>query len=95
MDPAPELAAQKKAKKDAEKAKEATPAEPADTPVAAELKVAIKYPIEDLDLDLKFINKVTDEGAVAVRPAAAIDSAVPQESFESVVMTWQFLNTFG
>ncbi|KAG0055875.1 hypothetical protein BGZ83_007164 [Gryganskiella cystojenkinii] len=97
-DPAPELSAQKKAKKDAEKAKEAkesTSAEPVAAPAVAEPRVMIKYPIEDLDVSLKYINKVAKEGVVAVRPAASIDSAVPQDSFEAVIMTWQFLNTFS
>lgn len=54
----------------------------------------IKYPIEDLDLDQKLITKISDEKAVAVRPTAAKENAVPQECFEDVLMAWQFLNSF-
>ncbi|GJJ72255.1 hypothetical protein EMPS_04612 [Entomortierella parvispora] len=91
-DPAPELSALKKAKKEAaDKAKESS-AEA--TPVAVETKT-IKYPIEDLDLDQKLITKVSDENAIAVRPTAAKESAIPQECFEDVIMAWQFLNTFS
>ncbi|KAG0331019.1 hypothetical protein BG004_001863 [Podila humilis] len=92
IDPAPELAAAKKAKKDAtstpssEKIKE----EPTEAPVV-EAKPVVKYPMEDLDLD---------EGALAnrdvlARPVAAKEKSIPQDLFEHVIMTWQFLNSFG
>ncbi|KAG0367850.1 ATP-utilizing chromatin assembly and remodelling N-terminal-domain-containing protein [Gamsiella multidivaricata] len=89
-DPAPELAAAKKAKKEAaEKAKEEGTSESA-TP--ADVKV-IKYPMEDLDLDPTLVAKDC-EGPTA-RPETQKDISVPQDCFEAVVMAWQFLNSFS
>ncbi|KAF9366403.1 hypothetical protein BGX34_003360 [Mortierella sp. NVP85] len=85
-DPAPELAAAKRAKKEA--AKDDKQAESA---TSADPKV-IKYPIEDLNLDAKLIAK-ENNGTVA-RPEAQKDTSIPQDCFESVVMAWQFLNSY-
>ncbi|KAF9325656.1 hypothetical protein BG006_010861 [Podila minutissima] len=87
-DPAPELAAAKKAKKEAfEKIKEETPT----LPTVVEVKPVIKYPMEDLSLDAGALSK----REVVARPAAQKETSVPQDLFESVIMSWQFLNTFG
>ncbi|KAF9110834.1 hypothetical protein BGX27_005824 [Mortierella sp. AM989] len=90
-DPAPELAAAKKAKKEAaERAKEDNPSESANV---TDVKT-IKYPIEDLDLELDLVKEMIQDGVVA-RPQAQKDISVPQDSFEAVVMAWQFLNSFS
>ncbi|KAF9932980.1 hypothetical protein BGZ65_004260, partial [Modicella reniformis] len=90
MDPAPELAASKKAKKEAaEKAKED---KQADSLTSSDPKV-IKYPIEDLDLDAKLV--VKENQTVTARPEPRNDNSVPQDCFEAVVMTWQFLNSYS
>ncbi|KAF9437302.1 hypothetical protein BGZ76_001308 [Entomortierella beljakovae] len=90
-DPAPELAASKKAKKEAaDKAKDDKQPESAPTP---EVKV-IKYPIEDLDLDLNIVKEMIKDD-ISERPQAQIDDTVPQDLFESLVMAWQFLNSFS
>ncbi|KAG0268580.1 hypothetical protein DFQ27_006359 [Actinomortierella ambigua] len=89
-DPAPELSGAKKAKKDTppgEEKKTVTPQEP--------VKV-IKYPIEDLDLDVK-LSKTEGDGKATLqrRPKGLTDLDVPQDCFEQVVMAWQFLNSFS
>ncbi|KAF9175485.1 hypothetical protein BGX21_010321 [Mortierella sp. AD011] len=90
-DPAPELAAAKKAKKEAaEKAKDDKPSE---SPSATEVKT-VKYPIEDLDLELNVVKEMIQDGVVA-RPQAQKDDSVPQDLFEAVIMAWQFLNSFS
>ncbi|KAF9955385.1 hypothetical protein BGZ70_010259 [Mortierella alpina] len=88
-DPAPELAAAKKAKRDAEKAKEEGPGA---AESAAETKVSIKYPLEDLDLDPKDLE--SGEDAMVARPEMSAINTVPQDCFEAVIMAWQFLNSF-
>ncbi|KAF8923559.1 hypothetical protein BGZ58_002805 [Dissophora ornata] len=89
-DPAPELAAAKKAKKEAEKAKE----DKAEESTAATDAKVIKYPIEDLELSAKVLSEGGDDRVVA-RPEAQKDHSVPQDYFEAVVMSWQFLNSFN
>ncbi|KAF8961901.1 hypothetical protein BGZ46_001268 [Entomortierella lignicola] len=87
-DPAPELAAAKKAKKEAaEKAKDDKPSESAN---GTEVKT-IKYPIEDLDLTIDY----KEENIPIKRQQAEKDNSIPQDSFEAVVMAWQFLNSFS
>ncbi|KAI1318638.1 hypothetical protein EDD11_006139 [Mortierella claussenii] len=92
-DPAPELAAAKKAKKDAaDNSKAAVTTESTPQP---EVKT-IKYPIEDLDLDPKIIAKSHKaQDSVVARPRAQKDDSVPHDSFEDVIMAWQFLNSFS
>ncbi|KAG0257264.1 hypothetical protein BG011_004056 [Mortierella polycephala] len=90
-DPAPELAAAKKAKKEAEKAKEEGLS---DQSAAVDTKSAIKYPIEDLDLDPELVS-VPSKDTLATRPVASKDESIPRDSFENVVMAWQFLNSFS
>ncbi|KAG0322830.1 hypothetical protein BGZ99_003142 [Dissophora globulifera] len=105
-DPAPELAAAKKAKKEAtDKSKEDKSGNDSTSTAAATASAetnTIKYPIEDLDLDPakeKKIVKKDSEGneipRVEARPEAQKDEAVPQDSFEAVVMSWQFLNSYS
>ncbi|KAF9581312.1 hypothetical protein BGW38_001714 [Lunasporangiospora selenospora] len=92
-DPAPELAAAKKARLEAvEKAKEVASKTREDTPV--EPKKTIKYPIEDLDLDLELVNG-TKMNSLETRPGPMTDLSVPQSMFEAVVMSWQFLGSFS
>ncbi|KAG0209294.1 hypothetical protein BGX28_010397 [Mortierella sp. GBA30] len=87
-DPAPELAAAKKAKKEAEKAKEEGSA-----PVAPATEVkTIKYPIEDLDLKE---SDFTAENIIVARPALTMVDTVSHDTFEAVIMIWQFLNSFS
>lgn len=82
------MAAAKKAKKEAsEKVKEETTAQP----TVVEVKPAIKYPMEDLSLDAGALSK----RELVARPPAHKETSVPQDLFESVIMAWQFLNTFG
>ncbi|KAF9150807.1 hypothetical protein BG015_007352 [Linnemannia schmuckeri] len=91
VDPAPALAAAKKAKKEvAEKpAKEVV----AEVAASVEVKPVIKYPIEDLDLEPGSVKQ--DEDSLLVRPLSVKDRSVPQDSFEALVMSWQFMNSFS
>ncbi|KAF9927852.1 hypothetical protein FBU30_002815 [Linnemannia zychae] len=91
VDPAPALAAVKKAKKEATEkaAKEVIARET--TPV--EVKPVIKYPIEDLELRAE--NTKDDEDSPLARPMPTKDRSVPQDSFEALIMSWQFLNSFS
>ncbi|KAG0074351.1 hypothetical protein BGZ90_010839 [Linnemannia elongata] len=91
VDPAPALAAAKKAKKEvAEKPSKEVVAEAA---VPVEVKPVIKYPIEDLELDTGSIKQ--DEDSLLARPLPVKDRSVPQNSFEALVMSWQFMNSFS
>ncbi|KAG0227766.1 hypothetical protein BGW42_002736 [Actinomortierella wolfii] len=91
-DPAPELSSAKKARKE----KEATPAEDKKAQVPQEPIKVIKYPIEDLDLDIKLSKKEDDgEPTIQRRPKGLTDLGVPHACFEQVVMAWQFLNSFS
>ncbi|KAG0242609.1 ATP-utilizing chromatin assembly and remodelling N-terminal-domain-containing protein [Mortierella sp. GBAus27b] len=88
-DPAPELAASKKAKKEAaDKAKEEKQGES-----ATQADKVVKYPTEDLNLDAKLIAK--DSQGVVSRPEARRDTSVSPDCFEAVVMVWQFLNSYS
>ena len=60
--------------------------------VPVEMKPAIKYPIEDLGLDAGSIKQ--DEDSLLARPLPVKDRSVPQDSFEALVMSWQFMNSF-
>ncbi|KAF9133138.1 hypothetical protein BGW39_010467 [Mortierella sp. 14UC] len=92
VDPAPALAAAKKAKKEAAEktAKEESPK--AVLPI--EVKPVVKYPIEDLELEFNK-TKQEDEGRLLARPVPVKDPSVPQDSFEALVMSWQFMNSFS
>lgn len=57
-----------------------------------EVKPTIKYPIEDLDLEPGSIKE--DEDSLLARPVPVKDRSVPQDSFEALVMSWQFMNSF-
>ncbi|KAG0218268.1 hypothetical protein BGX33_007946 [Mortierella sp. NVP41] len=92
VDPAPQLAAAKKAKKEAAE-KKAAKDETAEAAEPVEVKPTIKYPIEDLDLKSGSTKK--DEGALLARPEPVKDRSVPQDSFEALVMSWQFMNSFS
>jgi len=96
-DPAPELTSAKRAKKEAaekaaDKAAEKATKEMHAEVALEEVKPAIKYPIEDLDL--KSGNADRDEDSLLARPVPVKDRSVPQDSFEALVMSWQFLNSF-
>lgn len=60
--------------------------------VPVEVKPVIKYPIEDLELDAGSIKQ--DEDSLLERPLPVKDRSVPQDSFEALVMSWQFMNSF-
>lgn len=60
--------------------------------VPVEMKPVIKYPIEDLELDAGSIKQ--DEDSLLARPVPVKDRSVPQDSFEALVMSWQFMNSF-
>ncbi|KAF9427188.1 hypothetical protein BGZ94_005333 [Podila epigama] len=87
VDPAPEMSAVKKAKKEAtENAKEPVTAAP-----VVEAKPIIVYPMEDLSLDPKALL----DRPVLARPQTQMDTTIQKDLFESVIMSWQFLNSFG
>ncbi|KAG9069324.1 hypothetical protein KI688_010224 [Linnemannia hyalina] len=91
VDPAPALAAAKKAKKEA--AERPTKEVLAEVSLPVEVKPVIKYPIEDLELDAGSIKQ--DEDRLLARPLPVKDRSVPQDSFEALVMSWQFMNSFS
>ncbi|KAF9549729.1 hypothetical protein EC957_002793 [Mortierella hygrophila] len=91
VDPAPALAAAKKAKK--EVAERPTKEVFAEVSLPVEVKPVIKYPIEDLELDAGSIKQ--DEDSLLARPLPVKDRSVPQDSFEALVMSWQFMNSFS
>lgn len=64
----------------------------AEAAVPVEVKPVIKYPIEDLELDTGSIKQ--DEDSLLARPLPVKDRSVPQNSFEALVMSWQFMNSF-
>ncbi|KAF9908286.1 hypothetical protein EC991_009930 [Linnemannia zychae] len=92
VDPAPALAAAKKAKKEA--AEKSAKEESSKVVVPVEVKPVIKYPIEDLELESNKTNQ-EDEDRLLARPEPVKDRSVPQDSFEALVMSWQFMNSFG
>ncbi|KAG0271064.1 hypothetical protein BGZ95_001189 [Linnemannia exigua] len=92
VDPAPALAAAKKAKKEA--AEKPTKEKSPQIVIPVEMKPVIKYPIEDLELESSNTKK-EDEDTLLARPIPVKDRSVPQDSFEALVMSWQFLNSFS
>ncbi|KAG0379361.1 hypothetical protein BGX24_000705 [Mortierella sp. AD032] len=92
LDPAPALAAAKKAKKEA--AEKSTKEKSPQIVIPVEMKPVIKYPIEDLELELSSTKK-EDEDRLLARPIPVKDRSVPQDSFEALVMSWQFMNSFS
>ncbi|KAG0282898.1 hypothetical protein BGZ96_012730 [Linnemannia gamsii] len=91
VDPAPALAAAKKLKK--EVAERPVKEGLGEVAVSVEVKPTIKYPIEDLDLEPGSIKE--DEDSLLARPVPVKDRSVPQDSFEALVMSWQFMNSFS
>ena len=77
-------------------------AEPGERRQPVELKKALKYPIEDLDLDPltihdgRTLRRVNQElPPLPPKPAPSRDLLVPADLFDDFIVVWNMLNVFG